>query len=58
MKLIKIFAPYENQGQHRRLFLNGKGVTGDTKDTRDTVGRGDTRDTGDTRGHRGHREQS
>ena len=53
MKPIKIFAPYENQGQPRRLFLNGKGVTGatrdtgDTKDTRDTVGRGGTRDTGD-----------
>ena len=62
IKPINVFAPFEKQGQHRRIFhvfVNGKGDTGKTRDTRKHKGHRKTqRDTEDTRGHgehKGHR---
>ena len=68
MKPIKVFAPYDKQGQRRRIFHVFEMAKG-TQGTQGTQGaRGDMGDTGDTwhtrghsrrreyRGHRGHKD--
>ena len=61
MKPIKVFAPYEKQGQGRQIFLvslvekrtpgvlGTLGTQGTQEHTRDTGGTGDAGDTGDKR---------
>ena len=48
IKPINVFAPFEKQGQHRRIFhvfVNGKGDTGKTRDTRGHKGTQETQGT-------------
>ena len=55
MKPIKVFAPYEKQGQGRQIFLvslveeRTPGVLGTLGTQEDTGGTGDAGDTGDKR---------